>query len=430
MMHTHMGLMRDLTNNELTEDSYYTLSCDGVQVAEGKTRTNEFFTSMSGRNCDQSLYEITFPTRFLGVEHSSRVRITLNTKANDQVLAVSSPMLEQLFTLDDGNPARILKGAAPSLSLKARDTATNQYYKAEAVKLEYRLGDGEWHPLIGEDAGDKVVARLPLVDGQQLGSLRITINDGHGSGVEYQLDSFFLLGTGAERPASVPEFGQLPALSLEATGPLTAYELVPVTAFDRRDGTLTATTDTHGPFAVGSYDILWTVTNSAKVSATARQTLVITDTTAPMVLPPADISATATGETTPVNLGFAQAFDIVDGVFDGFPDQAGPFTVGSHRITWLAVDKAGNVGSATQWVTINERPQSSSSASSSLSSSSSSSSSFAAQSSTNAPIGGGGGSGGGGGAASIFILLLLGFLTLGLREPGLRSVEPHCNREY
>ena len=92
-------------------------------------------------------------------------------------------------------------------------------------------------------------------------------------------------------------------------------------------------------------------TGSTTVNVTVRD-LVVLDTTAPVVTPPADITVEATGITTPVSLGTATATDDVDGALIPTADQSGPFALGLTTVTWSATDAAGNTGTATQQVTV------------------------------------------------------------------------------
>jgi len=144
------------------------------------------------------------------------------------------------------------------------------------------------------------------------------------------------------------------ALTLEATAANTPVALGTATATDIVDGALTPTADNPGPFAVGVHTVTWTATDAAGNSGTATQTVTITDTTAPTVTPPANLSVIATGPTTAVTLGTATAVDIVDGALTPSPDNAGPFAIGVHTVTWSATDTAGNSGTATQTVTITD----------------------------------------------------------------------------
>jgi RHS repeat-associated protein len=143
-------------------------------------------------------------------------------------------------------------------------------------------------------------------------------------------------------------------ITIEATGATTTVTLGTVTATDLIDGTLTPTVDNTGPFAVGIHTITWSATDTAGNVGNATQTVTVTDTTAPTVTPPTDITIEATGATTIVSLGTATASDLVDGTLTPTVDNTGPFAVGIHTITWSATDTAGNIGSATQTVTVTD----------------------------------------------------------------------------
>lgn len=72
----------------------------------------------------------------------------------------------------------------------------------------------------------------------------------------------------------------------------------------------------------------------------------------PTVIAPAAIQLEATGPTTPVNLSQATVSDADEAGLVATPDLTGPFTVGTHTITWQAIDAQGHSGSDTQQVTI------------------------------------------------------------------------------
>ena len=108
-----------------------------------------------------------------------------------------------------------------------------------------------------------------------------------------------------------------------------------------------------GSFAEGdSIQLTVRAYDAAGNTAAANRTIFRADTTPPVVTPPADVTVTATGELTSVELGSASAVDAVDGTLTATPDNSGPFTVGTHTVTWSATDSAGNTGTATQQVTV------------------------------------------------------------------------------
>ncbi len=78
------------------------------------------------------------------------------------------------------------------------------------------------------------------------------------------------------------------------------------------------------------------------------------DTVAPIVTAPANITLESTAKFTPVNLGSASATDNIDGVIPATADVTGPFEVDVHYITWTATDSSGNDGTAVQTVTITD----------------------------------------------------------------------------
>ncbi len=143
-------------------------------------------------------------------------------------------------------------------------------------------------------------------------------------------------------------------VTVEATGFTTPVDLGVAGVSDNVDWAITAAADNTGPFTVGTHPITWTATDAAGNVGTAMQTVTVTDTTAPIVTPPADVTVEATGVTTPVDLGVASATDLVDGTITATADYTGPFTVGTHTIIWTANDAVGNVGTAMQTVTVQE----------------------------------------------------------------------------
>ncbi|RRQ21050.1 S8 family peptidase [Thiohalobacter thiocyanaticus] len=150
---------------------------------------------------------------------------------------------------------------------------------------------------------------------------------------------------------------QAPAdLTVQSTGDAVAVDLGSASASDRVDGSLSASADNIGPFALGTHTVTWTATDAAGNSGSDTQTVVVTlsDVTAPVVSAPPDILIEASGSLTAVALGSASAVDNIDGSLSASPNRSGPFPVGSHTVTWTATDSAGNTGSATQTVSVQD----------------------------------------------------------------------------
>ena len=144
------------------------------------------------------------------------------------------------------------------------------------------------------------------------------------------------------------------AITIEATAIVTTVTLGAATATDIVNGVLVPTNNAPATFPVGTTIVTYTATDAAGNIGTAIQTVTITDTTAPSITAPAAVMVEATGVTTTVVLGTATASDIVDGVITPTSDAPVSFPVGVTTVTWTATDAAGNTGTATQTVTVNE----------------------------------------------------------------------------
>lgn len=145
-------------------------------------------------------------------------------------------------------------------------------------------------------------------------------------------------------------------ITKEATGALTPVALGTASASDAVDGALVVNNNAPAAgFPVGMTLVLYTATDSHANSVSMSQRVTVTDTTAPTLSVPADITVTATGMLTPVNLGTASAMDLVDGVvavtndapFAGFP-------VGMATVTYTTTDSHGNSMTKTQRVTVTD----------------------------------------------------------------------------
>ena len=146
------------------------------------------------------------------------------------------------------------------------------------------------------------------------------------------------------------------AISMEANSLTTIVNIGTASAIDNIDGVISLVSASFtGPFPVGSTVIVWTAIDTAGNVGTATQQVTITDTTAPVVTAPTDVTIEASSFTSVVNIGTATALDSVDGVISTVTASfTGPFPVGSTVVIWTAIDTAGNVGTATQQVTITD----------------------------------------------------------------------------
>jgi hypothetical protein len=94
-----------------------------------------------------------------------------------------------------------------------------------------------------------------------------------------------------------------------------------------------------------------TATDSSGSSSTGTFKVTIVDTMAPVVMAPADVTVEATGLQTAVAIGTATATDAVN-VVNLSSDAPATYPMDTTVVTWTATDAAGNVGRATQNVTV------------------------------------------------------------------------------
>ena len=107
-----------------------------------------------------------------------------------------------------------------------------------------------------------------------------------------------------------------------------------------------------GGFPVGATTVTWAVTDAAMVTATATQLVTITDTTAPAITAPNDVTGDQDAGlgNTMVNLGVAVASDVADpnvAVSNNAP--ANGYPVGNTTVTWTAQDASGNTATDTHY---------------------------------------------------------------------------------
>ncbi len=166
--------------------------------------------------------------------------------------------------------------------------------------------------------------------------------------------------TSVEFPTVAPTVIAPADVTIEATGPLTTVLLGTASAYDDKQ-TLEVSPDDIGPFEVGVHTITWTSSNVIG-TITATQIITVLDTTAPTFtsIPYQyydTLAYEATGPMTDIDWLQSEpaiAEDIVDGTTSIWPDKLGPFTVGSHIVTWTATDSSGNSNSFTKTIIIQD----------------------------------------------------------------------------
>jgi hypothetical protein len=157
---------------------------------------------------------------------------------------------------------------------------------------------------------------------------------------------------------NAPLINKIEDITIEATdsnGAVVTYG--PVTATDDVDGIIPATcTQLSGStFELGDTAVTCTATDTAgNVGYGTALTVTITDTTAPSITAPTDITKEATGALTSVSLDTPTVSDIADLSPVVINDAPTLFPVGATTVTWTATDASGNHKTATQTVTITD----------------------------------------------------------------------------
>ena len=141
-------------------------------------------------------------------------------------------------------------------------------------------------------------------------------------------------------------------ITAEATGPAGAAVTFTATATDADPAypAVTCLPPSGSTFALGSTTVTCSATDAAGNTATGSFTVTVVDTTPPTVSPPADVTAEATGPSGAiVSYGAATATDLVDGSVPAtcLPASGMTFALGSTTVTCSATDAAGNTGTAT-----------------------------------------------------------------------------------
>jgi hypothetical protein len=153
---------------------------------------------------------------------------------------------------------------------------------------------------------------------------------------------------------------QVPAdVTKEATSAAGAPASFSGSATDAVDGTVGTVCDpaSGSTFALGTSTVTCTATDAAGNTGTGSFTVTVVDRTAPSVEVPADEVAEATGPNgAKVTYGDVSAGDLVDGPMNPSCTQASDslFALGITTVTCTAIDAAGNKGSKSFTVTVQD----------------------------------------------------------------------------
>jgi hypothetical protein len=134
------------------------------------------------------------------------------------------------------------------------------------------------------------------------------------------------------------------------------------TAVDVVDATLTFSDDAPDVFPLGDTLVTFTARDDSGNNATVSATVTVTDTTAPVLTVPSDLSieadstggAAVTGQELSAFLAGATAMDVVDDVPTITSDAPAFFNVGDTLVTFTATDASGNQVSGSATVTVED----------------------------------------------------------------------------
>ena len=148
-------------------------------------------------------------------------------------------------------------------------------------------------------------------------------------------------------------------ITTEATGPAGAVVTYPVTAVDDVDGPVPveAIPPSGSTFALGATTVGLGAADAAGNMAYAEFNVTVQDTTPPVITPPANVVAEATGATgASVSFTVPDAADLVSGnvAVGASPASGSTFALGATTVALSAADAAGNAAAASFSVTVQD----------------------------------------------------------------------------
>jgi len=151
---------------------------------------------------------------------------------------------------------------------------------------------------------------------------------------------------------TIPEIVAPSDVIVEATGiSSTVVEIGEATIYDIIQ-VYTITSDSPDTFPLGETVITWTATDSSGNSAIATQTVTVVDTTAPELTVPENVIVDSFSLENLVEIGDADALDLVDSSPTITNDAPETFPLGDTIVTWNVADSFGNSNSFQQVVSI------------------------------------------------------------------------------
>lgn len=244
-------------------------------------------------------------------------------------------------------PADALAGEELVVAASFQDADPGEAHTATVTWGDGITSDG----VVDESAGTLTAAHTYA----QAGTYAATVTFTDITGKTVTQDFTVVVG-GGDTTAPVLTFEA--RITAEATGPDGVAVDFAVTALDDTDGPVAAVTSVPSGtvFPLGTTVVTVTATDAAGNEATQDLEVTVTDTTAPTIEVPADLVLEATGAGGAAATFAARATDLVDGDVTVTSSLASGSTValGTTAVTLTAVDAAGNTGSATFNVTVQD----------------------------------------------------------------------------
>lgn len=158
------------------------------------------------------------------------------------------------------------------------------------------------------------------------------------------------------RDTTAPAVGAMSDIAFEADGEHTIVTWTDPTATDAVAGAppVTCTPPSATGFLVGSTTVTCTATDAAGNTGSASFTVTISDTSAPSLVLPADITIEATGPTGAAAEFEAAAFDLVDGDVEVTcaPASGAVFALGDTTVDCTTTDSRGNTATGSFLVNV------------------------------------------------------------------------------
>ena len=150
-----------------------------------------------------------------------------------------------------------------------------------------------------------------------------------------------------DNTAPVPDVASLPTATGECSVSLTAP-----TATDNCAGTLTGTTANMVVSGAGTHTVVWTYTDNAGNTTQQNQTVVVTDTSAPVVTLTGSSSVTVECHTSYTDAGATASDNCLGAMTPTANSNVDVNTPGTYQVVWSATDGGNNTGTATRTVNV------------------------------------------------------------------------------